>query len=101
MNRLRPTDEPVRHEVLTRLRGPATDAGPAVEVAAENGIVTLTGQVASAEERARAERLAASCPGVRQVVNQIAIDEPRPTAQEEFGLARAVIEAFHPRQGPA
>jgi len=44
-----------------------------IEVAAEDGVVTLDGRVDGEEERARAEALAAAVPGVTRVVNQIQV----------------------------
>jgi len=49
-----------------------------LEVAVEDGIVTLVGSVASVDQVHRAETLAASFPGVRRVINQLGM---RGTAQ--------------------
>jgi len=40
---------------------------------AKNGVLTLTGEVASAGQRAKVEKLAASVPNVQQVVNELEV----------------------------
>lgn len=48
--------------------------GHSIEVATETDIVVLRGTVAREDERAAAERVAGSVPGVRQVRNEIRVD---------------------------
>lgn len=45
-----------------------------VSVATEGGVVTLRGEVPTAELRAKAEAIAGAVPGVRQVVNHLAVE---------------------------
>jgi osmotically-inducible protein OsmY len=56
-----------------------------VNVAVENGVVTMTGEVANAAQRTRFEEMARGVPGVKEVVNSITIDPKaaprRPTAR--------------------
>jgi osmotically-inducible protein OsmY len=54
-----------------------------VDVAVANGVVTMTGDVASAAQRTRFEEMARGIPGVKDVVNSITIDPKagRPTAR--------------------
>jgi len=59
-----------------------------VEVAADGGTVTLSGQVAAAADIALAAMLARGTPGVREVVNRLALQPgprapARPTEPEE------------------
>ena len=46
----------------------------------KNGVVTLTGEVRSQGERARAERVAASVPNVSQVVNELQVKNQKATS---------------------
>jgi osmotically-inducible protein OsmY len=56
-----------------------------VNVAVENGVVTMTGEVANAAQRTRFEEMVRGVPGVKDVVNSITIDPKagprRPTAR--------------------
>ena len=56
-----------------------------VDAAVENGVVTLTGEVASAAEKTKIEAMARNVPGVKDVVNSIVVDPKvrprRPTAR--------------------
>lgn len=51
-------------------------AGTSVRVNQSNGVVTLSGRVASKEDRAAAGRLASSVRGVTVVYNEIDVDDP-------------------------
>jgi osmotically-inducible protein OsmY len=53
-----------------------------LDVDVKNGVVTLTGEVASSAERARAERLARTA-GARRVVNKLVIDTDKTAARIE------------------
>jgi hyperosmotically inducible protein len=48
----------------------------------KNGVVTLTGEVSSADARAAAERLAAVVPNVLQVVNDLQVKNQKATSSE-------------------
>lgn len=60
-----------------------------IEVASDDGVVTLRGRVDSEEARARAEALAAEVPGVKQVVNQL-----QATAAAPSGVGRTLGESL-------
>jgi hyperosmotically inducible periplasmic protein len=49
-----------------------------VDVDTNNGIVTLNGIVDTAEQRARAEQLAARVDGVKRVVNNLQVKSAKP-----------------------
>lgn len=49
-----------------------------VDLRVENGVVTLTGEVATEAERVKVEGLARSIPGVRDVVNSITVNPEAP-----------------------
>ena len=48
----------------------------------KNGVVTLTGEVNSETQRARAEKVATSVPNVKQVVNELEIKNPKATSSK-------------------
>jgi osmotically-inducible protein OsmY len=48
----------------------------------KNGVVTLTGEVNSQDQRARAEKVASSVPNVQQVVNELEIRNPKATSSK-------------------
>jgi osmotically-inducible protein OsmY len=51
-----------------------------VKVDVKNGVVTLTGEVNSKSQRARAEKVASSVPNVKQVVNELEIKNSKATS---------------------
>jgi len=44
-----------------------------IDFAVTNGMVTITGEVASADEKTRVEQLAKAAPGVKEVANGLEI----------------------------
>ena len=48
----------------------------------KNGVVTLTGEVNSMAQRARAEKVTSSVPNVKQVVNELEIKNPKATSSK-------------------
>jgi len=48
----------------------------------KNGVVTLTGEVNSETQRARAEEVASSVLNVKQVVNELEIKNPKATSSK-------------------
>jgi hyperosmotically inducible periplasmic protein len=51
----------------------------AVKFDVKNGVVTLTGEVNSKTQRARAEKVASSVPNVKQVVNELQVKDQKAT----------------------
>jgi osmotically-inducible protein OsmY len=64
-------DDRLEDKVETRLK--ADDKLGKIDVDVDNGVVTMTGEVASRAERARAERLA-KAEGARRIVNKLEVD---------------------------
>jgi osmotically-inducible protein OsmY len=71
----RRSDERIREDVSDRLTDDAWLDASEVEVRTEAGMVTLTGNVKSREDKRRAEDLAMSISGVKDVINQIHVDQ--------------------------
>lgn len=70
-------DARITTRVQARFAGDAALAGTRVQVQTLQGVVQLTGYAATEAERQRAAQLAATVPGVRQVVNGVAVRAPQ------------------------
>jgi hyperosmotically inducible protein len=71
------TDTGITTAVKTKLLADPASSSLAIHVDTANGIVTLTGTVSTAAEKARAEDLAKDTSGVNSVVNSLTV-EPKP-----------------------
>ncbi len=67
------SDLAIESDVLHRLGADPTLGGQQVSASTDNGVVTLSGSVAQASDRALAERVAGGVEGVRSVVNKITV----------------------------
>jgi osmotically-inducible protein OsmY len=72
-------------QVTTKVKAKlASDIGPSsltnVDVTTTNGVVTLSGQVASADVKQKAETVTASLPGVVRVNNNVQVQSATPSA---------------------
>ncbi len=80
-NRARPQDDKtITREIQARLYQDTTLKKRDISIIAQKGVVVLSGQVNSEEEKASAEHLAAGAGGVKQVINQLAVVRPCPAA---------------------
>ena len=86
------SDAQLREEVSDRLMEDRLLDARGIEVAADDGVVTLTGEVPGASDVAHAEMIARETPGVAEVRNQLrflpgrrAVDRLKP-ADEPKGL---------------
>jgi hypothetical protein len=80
-NRARPRDDKtITREIQAKLYHDAVLKTRDISIIAQHGVVTLSGQVSSEGERASAEHLAAAEPGVKQVINELAIVRASPAA---------------------
>jgi hypothetical protein len=71
----RRSDERIREDVSDRLTDDTWLDASNIEVRVESGMVTLTGNVGSRDDKRRAEDIAMSCSGVKDVINQIHVDQ--------------------------
>jgi osmotically-inducible protein OsmY len=88
------TDSQLQKEILRGLRGSAKINEASIGVFVRDAIVTLTGQVASPEEKIEAEKCAESIAGVRAVVEQITVQEAEESLKDDHTLARAAVKAL-------
>jgi osmotically-inducible protein OsmY len=75
-----PTDHSINSHVQDSLAHSYGYNYPNVSVHTRNGVVQLDGYVETPQEQANAEQLAASTPGVRQVVDNLKVTAPLPPA---------------------
>jgi osmotically-inducible protein OsmY len=88
------TDEDIQREVMHELKWDAEVAPNDIDVAVENGVTTLTGQVDTFRKKWAAERAALRVRGVKAVVNNIEIRQAPSTEQTDIDLARSVARAL-------
>jgi hypothetical protein len=78
-------DERIRADVMQRLADDMYVDASAIEVAVDNGVVTLNGEVENRPEKRLAEDCADEVAGVRDVVNALRIREPRDRSPDPRG----------------
>ena len=71
------TDDTIAFQVKIKLADDPLVQGGAINVTAENGVVTLSGAVRSNPAKAKAAKLAQKVKGVKQVVNDLVVN-PHP-----------------------
>lgn len=67
------TDAAITAAVKTKLLGDTKTPGLKIDVDTQNGVVTLSGEVANASERTNAVKVARGTDGVKRVVNKLTI----------------------------
>jgi osmotically-inducible protein OsmY len=82
-----PSDDQIATYVQAKYQADAAVTASNIDVAAQNGVVTLRGAVTSDAERAKAESLARQTSGVRSVENHLTV-EPRPNPAETVASSR-------------
>jgi osmotically-inducible protein OsmY len=78
----RRSDERIREDINDQLTEDWYVDASDIEVTVNNAMVTLTGRVESREEKRRAEDLAESVTGVKDVTNQLRVDRNIPITSE-------------------
>jgi osmotically-inducible protein OsmY len=88
------SDAQLRKDIEDELAGePSVDAA-AIGVAVTDGIVTLSGHVASHAEKVAAERTAARVLGVQAIVTELDVKLPGSIQVSDEDIARAAIDAL-------
>ena len=72
------TDDIITDDVRLKLSGDPDVKGGAIQVDSKQGVVTLSGLVETAKQKARAGRVAKKVKGVKQVVNNLMVKQTRP-----------------------
>src|ERR1039458_5811298 len=88
------SDTQLRRDVEEELAIEPTVDAAAIGVAAEDGIVTLSGHVASYSEKLAAERCAAQVLGVSAIVSALDIKLPGSSRVTDEDIARAAMSAL-------
>lgn len=89
------TDEEIRDDVLDELEwDPAIPEASQIGVAVDNGVVTLSGVVASYPVRRAAEEAARRVDGVRAIANDVEVRVPAEGARSDTDIAAAAVNAL-------
>lgn len=87
-------DRELQQDVLDELEwDPHLKAGH-IGVAAEDGVITLTGTVASYDERVRAEKAARRVKGVVGIANDVQVDLPAGSVRTDTDIALAAVQSL-------
>jgi osmotically-inducible protein OsmY len=88
------TDTQLRQDVLDELEWePSIDANE-IGVSVHNGVVTLTGRVASYTEKLAAERATRRVSGVKAIAEEIEVKLPTASQRTDSDIAQAVVHAL-------
>jgi osmotically-inducible protein OsmY len=88
------TDKELQHDVLDELQyEPCIDASK-IGVIAHNGIITLSGTVASYAEQHEATHAAERVAGVKAVANETKVELPSMHRRDDADIAQAVLNAL-------
>ena len=88
-------DSELRRKVLEELDWePSVDAA-AIGVTAKDGVVTLTGQVASYAQKRDAERAAMHVAGVKAVAEELTVKLPGNAERSDGDIAQIVLSVLH------
>lgn len=88
------TDMQLHQDVLAELTWDPSIREKEIGVAVRDGVVTLTGTVASYPEKWAAERIAERVAGVRAVANDLDVNLPALAARSDTDLAHKVVDAL-------
>jgi osmotically-inducible protein OsmY len=91
---MRKSDEHIHQEVLRELRWDSRVADTEVGVEVDQGVVTLTGTVASYAKKLAAQAAAHRIPGVLDVANDIHVKIPGSSGRTDTEIAQAVRQAL-------
>jgi osmotically-inducible protein OsmY len=94
-------DARLKDAVLAELRADPRVNEAEIGVTVEDGVVTLTGRVASEAEKLAAQEAAHRAEGVLDVANDIRVRVPFALGRNDTDLAEAVREALDGALGPA
>lgn len=87
-------DQELQHDVLDELEWePSLDASK-IGVAADHGVVTLTGTVSSYSEKSRAEQVVKRVAGVAAVANDLEVQLPGPRMPDDPDIAQRAVSAL-------
>lgn len=88
------TDSRLQHDVLAQLEWEPSVEASHIGVAAENGVVTLSGSVATFKEKLRAEEVTKRLYGVLAVADDIEVEVPGSHAKSDAEIAAAALSTL-------
>lgn len=88
------TDSQLQHDVLAQLEWEPSVEASHIGVAAKDGVVTLTGSVATYAEKMRAEEVTKRLYGVLAVANDIEVKIPGSHVRNDSEIATAAVNAL-------
>jgi osmotically-inducible protein OsmY len=88
------TDHELQREVLDELAWDPSIHAAHVGVTAREGVVTLSGHVASYAEKLAAEKAARRVEGVRAVAEEVEVRVPSSAKRDDADIARAALDAL-------
>jgi osmotically-inducible protein OsmY len=88
------TDKHLQRDVLDELQLEPSVGATRIGVVVHNGIVALSGTVASFAERCEATHAAERVAGVKAVVNQTSVELPSMHQRDDVDIAQAVVNAL-------
>src|SRR5687768_9952626 len=88
------TDTVLKGEVLDELEWEPSITATRIGVAVKEGVVTLSGEVASYHEKVEAERAALRVEGVRGIASEIEIHLPGTSHRSDADIARAALDTL-------
>ena len=75
---LRADDDLIFDRVRQKLNNDPDVKGSKLDIDVKNGVVTLKGSVTNDKYKAKAEKLTRKVSGVKNVINQLTVDVPKP-----------------------
>jgi hypothetical protein len=94
----KPTDDAITTHIKASLYSEPLLKSASVDVAAKDGVVTLSGQVPDDAARLAAEKIASSTPGVKTVVDQLTMAGPAAAPVATASVAPAPAPAPRPER---
>ena len=88
------TDTQLQHDVLAELEWEPSIEASQIGVTAKDGIVTLTGSVASYADKMTAERVTKRVYGVKGVANDVEVKIPGSSQRSDSDIAAAAVSAL-------
>ena len=88
------TDTVLKSEVLDELEWEPSINATRIGVAVKEGVVTLSGEVASYHEKVEAERAALRVEGVKGIASEIEIHLPGTSHRSDADIARAALDTL-------
>jgi osmotically-inducible protein OsmY len=88
------TDQQLQEDVIEEIKWEPSTTGSRIGVSANNGVLTLTGTVASFAEKRAVEKAAQRVEGVKGIAEEIKVQISGPHARNDSEIAEAAVSAL-------